>query len=158
MDPILKKLNFKDQQELIILNAPDTLAQIIQAWSSELKISRNLTESSNSASFVIAFVQTQEQINSLVPGIDMALIQDGLFWLSYPKGSSKRFKCDFNRDKGWDILGKLGYEGVRQVAIDEDWSALRFRKAAFIKSLTRREQMALSEEGKERVKDKIHKA
>jgi hypothetical protein len=38
------------------------------------------------------------------------------------------------------------------VAIDENWSALRFRKAAFIKSMTRREDFALSAEGKQKTK------
>ena len=41
-------------------------------------------------------------------------------------------------------------EGVRQVAIDEDWSALRFRSAKHIKSLERNPKMALSKEGKQR--------
>jgi hypothetical protein len=34
------------------------------------------------------------------------------------------------------------------VAIDEDWSALRFRKVAFIKTMTR--SFAMTEEGKEK--------
>lgn len=152
MNPILKKLNVKDQSEGFILNAPPTVADIIKDWSSELKISDALPDTAQSAGFVLAFVQSQEQINQMVPSIDSKLLPDGLFWIAYPKGSSKRYQCDFNRDKGWDILGKLGYEGVRQVAIDEDWSALRFRKTGFIKSLTRSEKMALSKEGKERVK------
>ncbi len=157
MDAILKKLNFKEQKELVILNAPDTLGDIIQGWASDISIAKVFPETAKNVPFVIAFVQTQEEINKLVPQIDAALIPDGLFWIAYPKGSSKRFKCDFNRDKGWDILGELGYEGVRQVAIDEDWSALRFRKATFIKSLTRSDKMALSKEGKERVKGGRHK-
>ena len=39
-----------------------------------------------------------------------------------------------NRDNGWDILRTAGYETVRAVAIDDDWSALRFRKTECIKS------------------------
>ncbi len=152
MDPILKKLNFKDQKDLVILNTTETVSNVVQSWSTEIMISEALPELAHSVAFVIAFVQTQDHINQVVPKIDSALISDGLFWIAYPKGSSKRYKCDFNRDRGWEILGKLGYEGVRQVAIDEDWSALRFRKANFIKMLTRREQMALSDEGKQRVK------
>jgi hypothetical protein len=32
------------------------------------------------------------------------------------------------------VLKKLGFDTVRQVAIDEDWTALRFRRTEFIKS------------------------
>jgi hypothetical protein len=37
-------------------------------------------------------------------------------------------------------MGEAGFEPVRMVAIDEDWSALRFRRAEFIKNMTRPEQ------------------
>jgi hypothetical protein len=60
---------------------------------------------------------------------------DAILWMAYPKGTSKRYECEFNRDNGWDVLGRAGFEGVRQVAIDEDWSALRFRRVEFSKSL-----------------------
>jgi hypothetical protein len=39
---------------------------------------------------------------------------------------------------------------VRQVAIDEDWSALRFRRVAHIKKMTR--SFAMTSEGKQKVK------
>ncbi|GAB4459307.1 MAG: hypothetical protein OHK0037_04430 [Elainellaceae cyanobacterium] len=36
-------------------------------------------------------------------------------------------KTDLTRDIGWDVVTKAGLKGVAQVAIDETWSALRFR-------------------------------
>ncbi len=69
-------------------------------------------------------------------------------WIAYPKGTSKRYACEFNRDTGWRALGRLGFEPVRQIAIDEDWSALRFRRADFIKSMTRAADRAISATGK----------
>jgi hypothetical protein len=57
---------------------------------------------------------------------------DALLWFAYPKGTSTKYKCDFNRDSGWDILRQSGFDTVRQVAIDEDWSALRFRRIELI--------------------------
>ena len=72
-----------------------------------------------------------------------------MHWFAYPKGTSKKFKCEFNRDNGWKELGVLGFEPVRAVAIDEDWTALRFRRAENIKKMTR--NMAITEEGKRRV-------
>ncbi|HMV90161.1 MAG TPA: hypothetical protein PKA40_11005, partial [Cyclobacteriaceae bacterium] len=53
---------------------------------------------------------------------------------------------------GWAELGKAGYEPVRMVAIDEDWSALRFRKAENIKVMKR--SSAISETGKKRIASK----
>ena len=80
--------------------------------------------------------------------ITVAAEGDAILWICYPKKSSKKYKCDFNRDSGWTVLGAAGYEPVRMVAIDEDWSALRFRKAENIKTLTR--SKTISQEGKKR--------
>lgn len=66
------------------------------------------------------------------------------------KASSKRYRCEFNRDTGWASVGATGFEPVRQVAIDEDWSALRFRRVEFIKSLTRAASGAITAEAKRR--------
>jgi hypothetical protein len=62
---------------------------------------------------------------------------DALLWFAYPKGTSKRYHCEFNRDTGWQVIRDAGFDSVRQVAIDEDWSALRFRRVEFIKDSVR---------------------
>jgi hypothetical protein len=40
---------------------------------------------------------------------------------------------------------------VRQVAVDRDWSALRFRRAEFIRTMTRDASRAATEVGRARV-------
>lgn len=44
-------------------------------------------------------------------------------WFAYPKGN----KADINRDSLWPIVGEFGLRPNGQVAIDDVWSALRFR-------------------------------
>lgn len=61
-----------------------------------------------------------------------ALAPDGLFWWAYPKKSSRRYASDLARDEGWAPLYGLGFGPVRQIAIDDDWSAVRFRPEAQI--------------------------
>jgi hypothetical protein len=51
-------------------------------------------------------------------------------------------------------LGKYNLEPVRQVSIDDDFSALRFRKVEFIKTITRRESFAITKEAKKRTTQK----
>ncbi|TAE26028.1 MAG: hypothetical protein EAZ91_18465 [Cytophagales bacterium] len=69
----------------------------------------------------------------------------------YPKQSSKKYRCEFNRDTGWASVGAAGFEPVRQVAINDDWSALRFRRAAYLKKITRNPEGMISSEGRRRV-------
>ena len=68
--------------------------------------------------------------------------------MAYPKGSSKKYQSQINRDHGWDALGHAGFEPVRLVAIDEDWSALRFRRLEFIKNMARAEEHRLTSRAK----------
>lgn len=98
----------------------------------------------------MAFLKTQQEVDALSPVLADKLTGDGILWLAYPKGSSKKHKCDFNRDNGWTVLSELGFEPVRMVAIDEDWSALRFRRVDFIKKMTRQSNRAMTEQGKTR--------
>lgn len=55
--------------------------------------------------------------------------------MAYPKSTSKKYKCDINRDSGWLVLGAGGFEPVRRVAINQDGSALRFRRVEHIKKM-----------------------
>ena len=66
------------------------------------------------------------------------LMADGILWFCYPKKTSKKYKSDIDRDHGWEPLNDSGLHGIRLVAIDNDWSALRFRNKKYIKSISGR--------------------
>jgi len=44
-------------------------------------------------------------------------------WIAYPKGN----RADINRDSLWPILAERGLRPITQIALDDTWSALRFR-------------------------------
>jgi len=153
MDPIFKKMNFKSQSQVVVINTPASFEANIKAMEGLTNFKRSLEEAAQ-IEFVVAFVTQQAELNTLVPAIAQKLEGDALVWCCYPKGTSKNYTCDFNRDTGWAIMGAHGLEGVRMVAIDKDWSALRFRKVEFIKKLTRRKSMTLTKEGSARTTGK----
>ncbi len=71
-----------------------------------------------------------------------------MVWFAYPKKSSKKYTSDITRDTGFSDLGSVGFEPVSIVSIDEDWSALRFRRVEHIKTMTR--GFAITDIGKKR--------
>lgn len=153
MTPLFKKLNFKEHQQIVVLNAPQSFQDELNAMKSAAQIVIEI-DKAKTIEFVICFMTTQKEIESFISAVDKKIIGDAVIWLCYPKTSSKNYKCDFNRDTGWAILGDFGLEGVRQVAIDEDWSALRFRKVEYIRNITRRESFALTNDAKQRTTQK----
>jgi hypothetical protein len=131
MPTIFDKLNLKAHQEILVLNAPDTFEKLIGALR-DVRVYRRVDQV-KSLEFALAFVTQRADVARLSKALAAKAVGDALLWFAYPKGTSKKYTCDFNRDDGWDVLRKLGFDTVRQVAIDADWSALRFRRVEYIK-------------------------
>jgi hypothetical protein len=136
MTPLFKKLNFKGQKEIVILNAPEEFENELTSVKNEALVHASIRDCRNPG-FVIAFVKTKNEIDSVAEFLHKKIEGDPVIWLAYPKKTSKKYKVDINRDNGWESIKKLGFETVRAVAIDDDWSALRFRLAQFVKNKIR---------------------
>lgn len=149
MTPLFKKLNFKNQEAILVLNAPVSFVSEKEAMANETVFYDNENEMTT-IDFVMVFVTQLQEIETAITYLFPKINGDAIVWFCYPKGSSKKYKCEFNRDNGWAVLGNFGYEPVRMVAVDEDWSALRFRKTTYIKTLTRNASFAISADGKAR--------
>ena len=147
-DAIVKKLQLKDETPILVLNAPDAFLPVIDAMSGDVHRERGDAECYPA---VFVFVASVAEAQALLGAAAGALCAGGLLWAAYPKKSSKRYASDVSRDNAnaWRPLAVQGFEPVRQVAIDDDWSALRFRKVEEIDSFTR--GFAMSDEGKERM-------
>ncbi|HYK75241.1 MAG TPA: DUF3052 domain-containing protein [Pseudoneobacillus sp.] len=143
---ILKKLNFKEKgQPVLIVNPPKVYEDVFTAFNSDI----HKEAKAEIYDFVQVFGTNNEELQVYAREVSHLISEDGLLWLCYPKKSSKLYKgSDCSRETVMGMLANEGYEPVRQVAIDEDWSALRFRKPENIKSMTRK--FAVTDAGKQR--------
>jgi hypothetical protein len=129
MTPLFKKLNIGNHDVIHVINAPGSFNKEL-AQLTDIAVKETL---SSNVQFAMAFVVTQKELDSISNKLVKNAKGDAILWMVYPKGSSKKYSCEFNRDSGWDVLKKAGFDTVRMVAIDEDWSALRFRRIEYIK-------------------------
>ena len=148
--PLFKKMNLKDQKEILVLNAPSSFDAELKSLKG-VKVVRTAS-GLKEIDFAIAFVIRQAELDAASRILGKLAKGDAVVWFAYPKQSSRRYKADFNRDHGWDVIGKEGFEPVRAVAIDEDWSGLRVRRVEFIKSMKRPKSAALTTEGKRKAR------
>lgn len=148
MNPLLKKLNFKNQKQLLVLNAPGDLEEIIKEFKNEVEIINDI-KTVKSFEFALIFVMTFKDVEKFTQQIHKNINNSTLLWYCYPKQSSKKHKSEVNRDNAWKPIGNLNYEPVRAIAINEDWSALRFKPVAEIKIMNR--HFSISKAGKERI-------
>jgi hypothetical protein len=151
MPSIFEKLNLKNQRQIVVLNAPGSFEHELTALR-VVKILR-APEGLDAKELLLPFVTKQRGVDALGKVIAKKAIGDAAVWFAYPKGTSKKYHSEISRDNGWQVLGKLGFEGVRgHFAIDEDWSALRFRRVEFIRAMKRDEKHAMSIQRKARLR------
>jgi len=146
---IFGKLQLKDQADMVVLDAPPSFEKELKALKG-VRVHRDARVSH--VDFAIAFVMRRAELEKHARALATRAQGDAVIWFAYPKGSSKRYHTELNRDTGWQVLGDLGFEVVRMVAIDEDWSAKRFRRPAYIKSMKRDSSWAMSKAGKEKTR------
>jgi hypothetical protein len=132
LSPLFKKLNLGTHDEIVLFNAPES-------FEAELKLLKGVKVvrdpgKPKGVKFGLAFAMTQSQLDRVSKLLAAASEGDAVVWFAYPKGTSKRYTCEFNRDSGWGVIRAAGFDSVRMVAIDEDWSALRFRRLEYVKS------------------------
>jgi hypothetical protein len=149
MNSLINKLQFKNHKKILILNSPKEFDSFKLEISKQSDLHERI-DSKSKYDFLVVFVKNCSDIKTENLNIINLLEEDAVFWYAYPKKTSKKYTSDITRDNGWQPLGVAGFEAVRQVAIDEDWSALRFRKTEFIKSFKRDKGRAMSEAGKKR--------
>lgn len=145
LNALWKKLGYKEQSPICVLNAPDSFRPALSHFAAP-----PLEVVHPQAQYTLFFCITQKDLDTAAHSAANLPEGDVLVWVAYPKKSSRNYACEFDRDHGWQSFGNASFEGVRIVAIDQDWSALRMRRISYIKNFTRSNQMALSPQGKAR--------
>jgi hypothetical protein len=131
MTETFKKLNWKDGFELVALGVPASFEPEIAALGA--KVVRDAAAIAK-VRFAIAFAPDKAFAEAAMRALCSKADGDATIWLAYPKKTSRRYACDYDRDTGpWELFLELGFRPVRQVSIDEDWSALRFRRIEYVR-------------------------
>lgn len=142
-----KKLNLGAHRRAVVIGAPEAVVADL-ATVEGLAL---LTEvPADGVGFALVFIDGRAALDRWSAALAAAARGDAVLWFAYRKRVGRGPQPEVHRDAGWDAVGAAGWEPVRQVAIDEVWSALRFRRVEHIASFTRSDTMAISEAGRTR--------
>jgi hypothetical protein len=75
------------------------------------------------ATTALVFADDADSLRSILAAKRDQLTSPELFWVAYPKAN----RANINRDTLWPILSEYSMRPISQVAVDEVWSAMRFR-------------------------------
>jgi hypothetical protein len=111
---VAKKLQIKDGTKVAVVNLPGGVQLDVVD-----------TTSADAADAVLVFARNQVELQQFAEPAVEAARADRLSWIAYPKAG--QLGTDLNRDVLWKLLDGTGVRPVRQISIDDTWSALRFR-------------------------------
>lgn len=117
-----RKLKFNPDEKGLVLNVPEEIQEEI--IEEGLKFDFNC-DNDKKYSFILSFFHSSLDVEQYGVSALNHITEGGMLWLAYPKKSSKLF-VDLTRDSGWRLILEAGWVGVAMVAIDDDWSAMRY--------------------------------
>jgi hypothetical protein len=130
--PMAKKLRFAAEYRVAVLNAPDGYLKLLQPGPPAVDADLQPQAAYDA---VQLFVRSVEELRRLGPAAIQAIKPKGLLSVTYPKGGQTKGATDLPATPWWmqrDVLGEItserGYKPVAFVAIDADWTALRFKR------------------------------
>jgi hypothetical protein len=121
---ISKKLLLPVDQPALVLNAP---AGFTSGFGRDVD-----QQPRGTYPFVLLFLRSQAEFTALSPDAVKAVVYDGLFWLAYPKKTGP-LAGDLSRDILWHLMEPTGLRPVTLIALDDAWSAMRFRPVEKVK-------------------------
>jgi hypothetical protein len=111
------KFQLKSGQAIEFVDAPDSIVGLL----SELETGPG----GDMGQALLVFLPNEASVTKRGAMIVKATSSDRLTWVAYPKAG--KLGTDLNRDSLAALLIERGVQPVRQIAIDDVWSALRFR-------------------------------
>ena len=112
-------------QKLQIKAGPVVILGLPHGVDLELPPEISTTTDAEAAAVVIAFIKNEAEVDKVATPAITAARADKLAWIAYPKAG--KLGTNLNRDSLARLVEERGATPVRQVAIDDTWSALRFK-------------------------------
>ncbi len=133
MRDLLKKLNYKGQLRIAVLNSDEPFLKKLHEALKDVIIDTEIDQRCP-YEFIFIFVKNRTEVRQTAPVALHNLTADGILWFCFRKNSSLNTRPDLVRDNGWAVLNEAGFYGIRMVSVDDEWSAMRFRNRKYIKS------------------------
>jgi hypothetical protein len=123
MNAVAKKLLMKPGQHWLLFNAPDTYLAALEPLPDGLQISLTIDAVFDG---IQLFALNSAELATGLLYINEILIAKTVLWVIYPKKTSGMV-TDLEMMGNWTEPNKYGLNGVAAAAIDDIWTALRFR-------------------------------
>jgi hypothetical protein len=122
-NPVARKLGMNPGIRALIISPPPGYLKLLAPLPDNLTVS---SRADGMYPFVQVFATRLSEISRFAQRLSKHAAPNALVWISYPKKTS-RTDTDLSRDVIREAMSDSGWRAVSIVAINEVWSALRFR-------------------------------
>jgi hypothetical protein len=130
---LAQKMHIKPGWKGVVLNPPANIAITAFEFDDLVQI---VTDDHIPLDFVIVFVSSTDELRRHASHIISLLGPTTALWAAYPKKSGS-LMSDISRDNGWDAFTEHDLLGVANIAFDQDWSLIRFKRRSDFKRIVR---------------------
>ncbi|QHS57615.1 YdeI/OmpD-associated family protein [Mucilaginibacter sp. 14171R-50] len=129
MSPLAKKLLIKAGQRWLIMNAPEDYLAALEPLPDDVQLSFDPAGTFNG---IQAFVKNSAELAAAMALLKPLLTDETVLWVIYPKKNSG-IDTDLEMMSGWEVTKPYGLRPVASAAINNVWTALRFRPEHLVK-------------------------
>lgn len=130
MNALAKKLQIKPESHWLLYNAPANFLDSLTPLPDGAQVTFNTVGDFNG---ILLFVTNSAELTTELKVIVPLLKADTVFWIIYPKKTSN-IVTDLEMMSSWDEPTVYGLRPVASAAVNETWTALRFRPIEQVKT------------------------
>ena len=130
MKTLCQKLKLDKHNEILVLNEPEEFSSLVGQL--DCNVLGSLIKTS-SVTCALLFITSKKELIDQMLTLSPKLTDDTVLWIAYPNKTSKAYILELYNDKAWDEIIDYRLQPMRQIELNSDWNALRFRKMEYAK-------------------------
>ena len=129
MSPVAKKLQIKPNSHWLFINTPEDYLAYIEPLPDGVQTSFEITGPCDG---VQLFARNSSELAAILEHIQPALTLNTIIWITFPKKNTA-IPTDLETMSSWAEAGKYNLRPVASAAINQTWTALRFKPEEQVK-------------------------
>lgn len=131
MKTLFQKLKLENQDAILVLNEPEGFSKELASLV-DIEIYQSVIQI-NKIEFALIFVTTIAELENQLQTVLHKLKEDAILWIAHPRKRSQRYDTDITNAYPWTQLNRKCFEAVKNIKVNDDWEAVRFRKLEYVK-------------------------
>lgn len=116
------KFNHKPGLSSTLIGTPEELVYLKNIFADSTDLSTSY-EGQEDIPFIMFFPRTKAEVAKYTEIVEKHTKGDPIVWMAFPRKDS-----ELSASAGWDAITSKGFVNMRQVSIDKNWAAIRFRR------------------------------